>query len=194
MEQLYNCQNTIRAQEQIIGRNHHRQLDLEAKTDHHIHQIAKDPKDTNTRVNTVTARTNTLEQCFHTIAQRFEVIDKQQEQSFQDMQHNIKQDQEQLAQNIRQETRKNSEDSKQWMMKLWGDRGPEKEAPSPPTTLVLPSTSKRSRYTSTLTQSTYETSNLTDKIQAKQSTGKAPKILTINTTPITESIVFPPAE
>ena len=73
------------------------------------------------------------------------------------MQHEIKQDQAQFAQNIRQETQRNHEGMKIWMKKLWGNRGPEEEEPSPSTTVVLPPTNKRSRDTSTLTQSTYET-------------------------------------
>ena len=85
MGQLDNCQNTLRAQEQIIGRDHRRQLDLEARTDHQLHQIAKEQKDTNTRVSTVTTKTNILEQCFDKIAQRFDVINKQQDRSFQEM-------------------------------------------------------------------------------------------------------------
>ena len=80
------------------------------------------------------------------------------------------------------------------MWEMFGKQGPAKAATSPPTTLVLPSTSKRSRDTSTLTQSTYETSNLTDEIQAKRSTGKAPKTPNTRATQETESIDFPPAE
>ena len=109
------------------------------------------------------------------------------------MQHNIKQDQEQFAQNIRQETRKNTKDLKIWMKQQWGNRRPEEEEPSPPITLVLPSTRKRSRDTSALTQSTYETSNLTEETQAKRSIGKAQKTPT-KPTPIEESIDFAPAE
>ena len=111
------------------------------------------------------------------------------------MQHTIKQDQAQFAQNTRQETRKNHEDLKIWMMQQWGNRRPEEEEPSPPTTLNLPSTSKRSRDTSTLTQNTYETSNLIEVIQAKISIGKAQKTpTTTKTTPIEKSIDFAPAE
>ena len=51
------------------------------------------------------------------------------------------------------------------------------------------------RDTSTLTQSTYETSNLTEEIQAKRSIGKAQKTHTSNkTTPTEESIDFAPVE
>ena len=74
------------------------------------------------------------------------------------------------------------------MMQLWGNIRPEETEPSPLTTLILPSTSKRSRDTSTLTQSTYETSSLTDEIQAKRSIGKSQKTPTTKTTPIEESI------
>ena len=78
-----------------------------------------------------------------------------------------------------------------WMKQQWGNRGPEEEELSPPTTLVLPPTSKRSRDTSTLIQSTYETSNLTEEIQAKRIIGKAQKTPTSNkTTPIEKSIDF----
>ena len=123
-------------------------------------RVDKTGHTTTTKVNTVTTKTNILEQCLNKIDQRFDVIDRQQERSFQNMQHNINQDQEQFA----QETQKKHEDLKIWMMQQWGNIGPEEEEPSSPTTLVIPSTSKRSRDTNTLTQSTYETSNLTEEI------------------------------
>ena len=77
---------------------------------------------------------------------------------------------------------------------MFGKEGPAKAATSPPTTLVFPSTSKRSRDTSTLTQSTHETSNLTDEVQAKRSTGKATKTPNTRATPETGSTDFPSDE
>ena len=59
--QLDHCQNTIQKQEQIIGRNQRQQLELEAKTDHHIQQVTQAMESTNARINTVTTRTNSLE-------------------------------------------------------------------------------------------------------------------------------------
>ena len=56
---------------------------------------------TNARINTVTTRTNSLEQCLHKINQRFEDSDKQQARNFQAMQHSIKQGQEQAKEQAR---------------------------------------------------------------------------------------------
>ena len=63
------------------------------------------------------------------------------------------------------------------------------EAAHIPSTHVHPPTSKRSRYTSTLTQSIYETRNLTVVTQAKRRTGKAQKTPSFNRTPTTEKTI-----
>ena len=113
------------------------------------------------------------------------------------MQHSLEQGQEQVVRSTKkdreqdaakaaQERRSDNDEMKQWMWTLFGKQG------SFPTTLDIPPTSKRSRDTSTLTQSTYETSNLTEEIQAKRSIGKAPK--TPKPRPETETIDFPPDE
>jgi hypothetical protein len=194
--QLDHCHNAIQKQEQILGRYHRRQLDLEAKTDRHIQQVTQAMESTNSRINTVTTRTKSLEHCLHKINQRFEESDKQQARAFQAMQHSFEQSQEhnfnrvqeqarQSQEQARQERQTDNVEMKQMMMELF-------KKYTPPTTLVLPTTSKRSRDPSTLTQSTYETSNLTDEIQAKRSTGKAPKTPKPRATPETEAIDFPP--
>ena len=85
MGQLDYCQNTLRAQEQVIGRNHRRQIDLEAKIDHHLQRITKDLKETTGKVNTVTTQANVLDQCLELFAKRFEVIDRQQAKSFRNL-------------------------------------------------------------------------------------------------------------
>ena len=110
-------------------------------------------------------------------------FEQSQEHKFNRVQEQARQSQEQA----RQERQTDNAEMKQMMMELL-------KKYAPPTTLVLPTTSKRSRDPSTLTQSTYETSNLTDEIQAKQSTGKAPKTPKPRAIPETETIDFPPDE
>lgn len=125
------------------------------------------------------------------------------------MKHDMKQDQVQFSQELRQELRETNQqnhEANQWnhedtqknmiatMQNLWGNMRQEVAAHIPPT-LVHPSTSERSRDFSTLTQNTYETRNMTAEIQAKRQAGKAPKTPTSNKMPITEETIdYAPGE
>ena len=70
------------------------------------------------------------------------------------------------------------------MQNLMSNTKPEEAARKPPS-LIHPPTSKRSKDTSKLPQSTYETRHLTIETQAKRQTGKVPK------TPTTTRMAIP---
>ena len=81
------------------------------------------------------------------------------------------------------------------MKNLISNMKPEEAVSQKPPPLIHPPTSKRSRDTSTLTQSSYETRHLTVETQAKRQTGKVPKTPT-TTRPTTpeETIDYAPVD